>query len=175
MQIAKKNPEIIQPLARKEVSWPLMMSRQPGYSVKHIEYLVSLQQGDDANYDINQTSRTGTQRKAVEKGTREVAQSLYCCLLAEWKRTQQKLDGKPVAQFCDNEAVLSVWWKVAVARLLEAYPKPHEIPELSRIAAPSRTAPSHIRDDMLKRLKAAFIGLAKNQSELEKAAKAHAV
>jgi hypothetical protein len=170
MEIAKVNPELVQPTARKEVSWPLMMSRHPGYSVKHIKFLESLKQGDDAYYDIHQISRDGTQRMAVEKGTREIAKRLYLCLLVEWEQTQEKLNGKQVAPFCDDKKISSAWWKVAESRLLEAYPQPHEIPELARIAAPSRKYPSDKNADIRRRLKAAFLGLAKNQDELAKLA-----
>jgi hypothetical protein len=175
MEIAKKNPEIVQPLARKEVSWPLMMSRHPGYSVKHIKFLESLKQGEDAYYDIHQTSRNGTQRMAVEKGTRKIAEKLYLCLLVEWEQTQEKLDGKQVAGFCDDKKIYSAWWKVAESRLLEAYPQPCEIPELARIAAPSRRFPSDKNADIRRRLKTAFLGLAKNQDELAKLANDPAV
>ena len=166
MEIAKTNPEIVQPLARKEVSWPLMMSRHPGYSVKHIKFLESLKQVDDAYYDIHQTSRDGTQRMAVEKGTRKIAEKLYLCLLVEWEQTQEKLDGKQVARFCDDKKISSAWWTVAESRLLEAYPQPCEIPELARIATRNRKYPSDKNADIRRRLKAAFLGLAKNQVEL---------
>ena len=171
MEIAKRNPEIVQPLACKEVSWPLMMSRSPGYSAKHIEFLESLKQGENAYYDIHQTSRDGTQRMAVEKGTREIAKMLYLCLLLEWKQAQ-KLDGKHVAQFCDDKEISSAWWKVAESRLLESYPKPHTIPELACITtAPSKKYPSDKNADIRRKLKAAFLGLAKNQAKLEELAK----
>lgn len=171
MEIAQKNPKILQPIARKEMSWPLMMAKHPGYSVDHIKFLKLLNQGDDAYYDAHQTSRNGTQRAPIEKGTREVAKKLYLCLLVEWEHTQQKLDGKPVARFSDDVDISSVWWKVAEARLLEAYPNLETIPELARItSAPSRKYPSAKRADILRRLKAAFLGLAKNQVELAKLA-----
>jgi hypothetical protein len=169
MEIAQKKPEILQQIARKQVSWPLMMSRQPGFSVKHIEFLKLLNQGDDAYWDINQTSRAGTQRAPVQKGTIEVAKRLYLCLFVEWKQTQHKLDNKPIAQFCDDEKISSIWWKIARARLLETYPNPCKIPELGRITtAPSKKYPADKNADILRRLKAAFLGLAKNQVELAK-------
>jgi hypothetical protein len=152
-----------------------MMSRHPGYSVKHIKFLESLKQGEDAYYDIHQTSRNGTQRMAVEKGTRKIAEKLYLCLLVEWEQTQEKLDGKQVAGFCDDKKIYSAWWKVAESRLLEAYPQPCEIPELARIAAPSRRFPSDKNADIRRRLKTAFLGLAKNQDELAKLANDPAV
>jgi hypothetical protein len=169
MKIAEKNPEILRPIARQKESWPMMMSKHPGYKVDHLKFLESLKQGEDALFDVNQTSRDGTQKAAVEKGTRGIAQKLYVCLWVEWNQTGQKLDGVPVPQFCYDAETISVWWKVAKARLLESYPTPHKVPELARISsAPSRKYPAQKKDDILRRLKAAFLGLAKNQSELAK-------
>jgi len=169
MKIAEKNPEILRSIARQKISWPMMMSRHPGYKVNHLAFLESLEQGDAAIFDVNQSSRNGTQKAPIEKGTREIAQNLYRCLLSEWTQTRGRLDGKTVRQFCDDDQISSIWWEVARARLLEAYPKPHEIPELARITtAPSRKYPAQKSADILRRLEAAFLGFAKNQEELAK-------
>ena len=170
MEIAKTNPEVLRPIARKEMSWPLMMSKHPGYRVDYIQLLSALRQGADGFFDADQTSRDGTQRGPIEKGTREIAKKLYICLLSEWIQTGHKLDGIPVAEFCDDEKISTKWWKVAESRLLEAYPKPNEISELARIAAPSRKHPSDKNANIRRKLKKAFLGLAKNQGELAKLA-----
>jgi hypothetical protein len=166
--IAKESPEALRPIARKEVDWPVMMSRHPGFSGDYKTVLKDLEQGEDAEVDINETSRYGTQKKSRAKGTREVARQLLTSVQIEWEHDGGRLEGEAVPRFSDDKDCLSRWWAVARRRLLEAYPEPQEILELDRlVTAPSRRRfPAHKRADILKKIEAAFKALAPLSSEV---------
>jgi hypothetical protein len=160
MEIVKNDPEVLKPIARMKPSWPLMMALHPGHSVHHKKLLKSLCLGDAYEFDTDEISRDNTHRTAIEKGTREIAESLFYFLKVEWNHFDQKLDGKPVAAF--TEASSSLWWDVAKLRFLQSYPDPLLVPELARIlTAPSRKLPAHKKSFILRKIKEAFLGLAK--------------
>lgn len=162
MELADKFPQIFKAIAQKCESWPVMSSTHARLRKKADKTLARIEQGKDAEVDTDQISRNGTRPGQHTSGITEIARELLRCVQTEWEKNDNCLQGKPVPRFCDDETCLAFWWEAARSALLAAYPEPEKIPELDRLvtARSRRNYPSHIRTDILKKIKAAFVGLA---------------
>ncbi len=89
-----------------------------------------------------------------------MAEALLNCLQGEWKMTGGMIDGARIAEFGIDSH--EQWWLLAKRRLLQSYPEPEEIEELtSLVTAPSRKEyPSTMRQAIFRKLQTAFRALA---------------
>ena len=162
-RLAKQHPETFKKIAYLQTTWPLMMSSQPGLGEKPSEVLKDLQLGKNADAEVNPGARVNTQKASRCKGIKEIAAALVNCVQSEWYATGSKLNGQPVGRLStQDDACFDTWWGTAKQRLLEAYPKPEGIPELtSLVTAPSRKIyPSVMRQAIFRKLQSAFRALA---------------
>lgn len=72
-RLAKQYPQIFRRIAEKEMAWPLMMSRHPGFGERHTEILNNLQLGKTALVEMNAGARLNTQKLSREKAFKATA------------------------------------------------------------------------------------------------------
>jgi hypothetical protein len=112
--------------------------------------------GDDSKFDY----RHGGNQKWTARIDSVRLERLTPARVTEW---QQRRIKKPVGRLStQDDACFDTWWGTAKQRLLEAYPKPEGIPELtSLVTAPSRKIyPSVMRQAIFRKLQSAFRALA---------------
>ena len=162
-RLAKENPKLLHPVARKCWKWPVAMSPHPLLTEDYKSICRSLKLGEDTPFEIDPSARW----QLDEFGKMASALLIYLWRARSENRVPatdygalgKVMDSLP--QFGDDSA--PQWWEVA-KKVLEIYcPDPVKIPELvALVKAPTRKrSPGRTRSYILRKLEERFVKFAR--------------
>ncbi|MFZ2643544.1 MAG: hypothetical protein WA117_21310, partial [Verrucomicrobiia bacterium] len=162
-RLAKENPKLLHPVARKCWKWPVAMSPHPLLTEDYKSICRSLKLGEDTPFEIHRTARW----KLDEFGKTAVALLVYL-----WRaRSENRFpatDCGELGKVMDSLPPFSndsapQWWEVA-KKILELHcPDLVKIPELVALvkARTRNKSPGRTRSYILRKLRERFVGVAR--------------
>ena len=159
--LAKSNPNVLQPAARRSWKWPVLKSRHPRISDDHEKMFGELNLGYDLPFYLDRWSKW-----RIDEFT-EIALDLLGyvwhsrkenCGLFDYQRVGELADSLPEFRKGPNA---NKWWELAKAHLLFTYPKPETMTEFARLVRLRRRTPSVVREKILERIKQRFMNFAR--------------
>jgi hypothetical protein len=148
--IVRQHPEVVRPLARQCLAWPLLVSErsfQPKKAEEACALLKNIELAQGLPFVVDKEAGWRKEPPAW------IALDLFA-YVARFVRPRQPLP-------TPTRATVEQWWKPAESAFLRSYRKPEAIQEFQELVPPSRRdrGPASRRADILRTIHRSFVAL----------------